>query len=430
MAPSNPTIALPKSAAPCRGGLVGGAISGAAAAGVALVPGVEELMRSEWVYNTRTVEPLATFAIAAGGGIISAAVSASLDTWPRRAGLLMAAIVLAVTQSLLLFHRLAIGWEAVSLAVAMITGALVAGLLTRSPSAAARWFEGRLNRSLVQRLSVAQNMGFLQPDEREAAVLTCSILNETHLRSQIPAREFLKIAESFRLTASRVLLDHGALLDETEAGTVRAFFGLPLPVVNHADSAARAALAVDDALRRLAVGQMKKDYAQAEFGAGISCGVLTAGLSGDAYAAAGDAVDQSRWLAALNADYHSAILTDGTTHRMSADTEDRPLEILNPPDGAALEVYQVLAMTGGLSREAMAQRDAFRDAIILLRAGHAADALLRFKEAGEGLTSPDGTLEHFVYIAQEQSARDSAGRKLPLPPASRPLRSTLKVRGL
>ena len=141
-------------------------------------------------------------------------------------------------------------------------------------------------------------------------------------------------------------------------------------------------------------------------------------------------MDQSRWLAALNADYHSAILTDGATHRLSADTEDRPLEILNPPDGAALEVYQVLAMAGGLTREAMARRDAFRAAITLLRAGHAADALRRFEDAGEGLTVPDAALDRFVSMAEEQAARDGAARKLPLPPASRPLRPNRKVPGL
>ena len=113
---------------------------------------------------------------------------------------------------------------------------------------------------------------------------------------------------------------------------------------------------------------------------------------------------------------HTLILTDSATHRLAENTEDRPLEILNPPDGAAVEVFHLLATRGGLSIEALARRDAFRDAIVLLRAGHAEDALQRFEDAREGLIHEDAAMERFVTQAEHQSARD--GKKLP--PPSRP----------
>jgi hypothetical protein len=195
---------------------------------------------------------------------------------------------------------------------------------------------------------------------------------------------------------------------------MRAFFGLPLAVENHADKAAVAALALAEAMKQFASDHKQRDYHPVECGIGITCGTLTAGVSGETYSAAGDAVEQSRWLAALNAEYRTLILTDGATHRLSENTEDRPLEILNPPEGAAVEVFHLLSTLGGLSQEAMARRDAFRDAIILLRAGHAEDALRRFEDAREGLIHEDAALERFVSHAEHQSARD--GKKLP-PPA-------------
>ena len=127
-------------------------------------------------------------------------------------------------------------------------------------------------------------------------------------------------------------------------------------------------------------------------------------------------MEQSRWLAGLNADYQTVILTDDATHRLAENGEDRPLEILNPPEGAAVEVHHLLATRGGLSQEAMARRDAFRDAIILLRAGHAEDALRRFADARLGLVHEDPVLERFVASAEHQVARDRGI----LPPPARP----------
>lgn len=357
-----------------------------------------------------------TFAVAAAGGWLAAWTGAALDSWKRRLGVLAAALVLAGTQSVLMAHKFGIAWEPVSFALALTVGLVSAGCLTRRGAGVERWFTGRLSRRLIQRLAAAQSTEFLLPDQREAAVLTCRMLNEAALREQMPAREFLKLMEAFRQAASRVLLEHGALLDAPESGAVRAFFGLPLAVENHADQASAASLALAEAMKQFAVTHTHKDRQPVECGTGITSGTLTAGLSGPAYSAAGDAVEQSRWLAALNAEYHTRILTDSATHRLAENTEDRPLEILNPPDGAAVEVFHLLATRGGLSIEALARRDAFRDAIVLLRAGHAEDALQRFEDAREGLIHEDAAMERFVTQAEHQSARD--GKKLP--PPSRP----------
>ena len=347
---------------------------------------------------------------------MAAWVGWSLDTWKRRLSLLAAALFLAGTQSVIMVQKFSVAWEPFSFAAAITAGLVTAACLTPRGAGVERWFAGRLSRRLLQRLTVAQSAEFLLPDQREAAVLTCRMLNETPLREQMPAREFLKLMEAFREAATRVLLEHGALLDAPESGALRAFFGLPLAVENHADKAAAAALVLAEAMQQFAVTHMHREYHPVECGTGVVCGTLTAGVSGEHYSAAGDAVEQSRWLAGLNAEYHTLILTDNATHRLAENTEDRPLEILNPPEGAAVEVFHLLATSGGLSREALARRDAFRDAITLLRAGHAEDALRRFEDAREGLIHEDAALERFVTQAEHQSARD--GKKLP--PPSRP----------
>lgn len=395
-----------------------GALAAIAVAGLALVPGIAGAARPLWTGEPVIVPGAITFGIAAGCGVLAAWVGWAVDSWVRRAGLLVAALVLALTQSIVMAHRFKIGWEPLSLAASLTSGLFVAALLSPRGTGVGQWFHGRIGRNLLHRLDSAQTVAFLLPDQREAAVLTCRMLNEMPLREKMPARDFLKLMEAFRQSASRLLMDHGALLDPSESGAMRAFFGLPLAVENHADKACAAGLALADAMKQFAIDHMHKDQDPVECGIGITSGTLTAGVSGEGYSAAGDAVEQSRWLAALNADYHTLILTDAATHRIAENTEDRPLEILNPPEGAALEIFHLLATRGGLSHDAMARRDAFRDAVILLRAGHAADALQRFEDARAGLIYADMALDRFVSLAEEQAARD--GAKLPLPIPSRP----------
>lgn len=355
--------------------------------------------------------------VAAAGGLLAARTGWALDSWGRRLPILAAAVGLAATQSLLLTYRFHVEWEPLSLMAALVTGIVAGGLAAPRRQSAAQWFEGRAGRDLLLRLSAAPT-GILLPDQREASVLTCRLLNETQLRERIPAREFLKFTEAFRLTASRILTSHGALLDAPESGVVRAFFGLPLAVESHATQAARAALALDEAMKEFALSHMHRDHPVAETGIGIASGTLTAGLTGNHYTAAGDAVEQSRWLAALNTEFHTRLLIDETTHQQATAVEDRPLEIMNPPEGAAVAVFQLLAAEGALSSEALQRRDAFRDAIMLLRAGHAADALVRFADARAGLIHEDAVLERFVAEAEAQSIRDGikpALRKAPRP---------------
>ncbi len=399
---------------PSRRGLWTGALLGVAASATAWIPALREAAGIFWNDEVSVLAPEWTCGLAAAGGLMAAWVGWAVDSWGKRLFLLTAALGLSGTQSFLMARNFATGWEPFSMAAALSAGLLTAAVLTPRGAGVERWFQGRLGRLPLQRLTMALDTDFLLPDQREAAVLTCRMLNETALREQMPAREFLRLMEAFRATASSVLMDYGALLDAPESGSVRAFFGLPLAMENHADRAASAALALSEAMRQFALDHMHRDRDPVECGTGIACGTLTAGISADTYNAAGDAVEQSRWLASLNAEYQTSILTDSTTHRVADNTEDRPLEILNPPEGAALEIFHLLGVRGGLSGEALARRDAFRDAIMLLRAGHAEDALARFTDAREGLVHGDAALERFVSQAEEQCARDD---RKPPPPA-------------
>lgn len=411
--------------------MVAGALFAAAGAATAWAPGLAE-KTAEWTRGLpapaetlHSAPPEWRAAAALLAGIGAAWVGGRVRPAWRAWGLTLAAAALTAAQCLV-FKLHGVAWEPLSLLAALGAG-FSASLLftpktapdeeiaaaTPAGAEAARLFRGRVSKALLRRLTEVTDTAFLQPAQREAAVVTCRLLNEHALRENLPARDFLKLSEAFRARAAEVLMEHGGCLDPAESAGVRAFFGLPLPSPAGAeDEAAAAALALDEALRRFAVDHMSPDAEPPSFGIGIASGTLTAGLTDEHYSALGDAVELSRWLAGENTNYHSRILMDERTRARAVNTEDRPLEVCNPPEGAAVEIFQLLSPRGGLSFEAVKRRDAFRDAIMLLRAGHAEDAIQRFNEARRGLLSPDPVLEHFLSQAEDQLRRDQSSPAL------------------
>ena len=350
--------------------------------------------------------PPAALAVAGACGLVSGVVFGRIEGTVARLLPAMVAAGLAVSQSGVL-AKYGVGWAPWGAMAGVLAGAAVACLGGGRGPAPERCLTGRLSRESLARVRAA-GPGVLEPVEREAAVVTCRLLNETALRGRLAAAAFLKLNAAFAMRAGEVLRSRGGLVDEPEPGTVRGIFGLPLAVDVPADAAAGAAIAVDDALRDFADDSTATAGEPLAWGVGVASGTLTAGLGASGYTAAGDALERSKWLAQLNGEYHTRILTDDATHRAATRSEDRPLEILPPPDGAAVAVHQLLAETGGLSAEALARRDAFRDAVLLLRAGHAGDALNRFADARSGLTVPDPVLERFISQAEIHAERESA----------------------
>lgn len=409
-------------------GMLGAALV-LAAAGTAWAPGLShaavQLHRSAGQEVSRWVMQPAQAGIAAVLGLGLLLLRTREVSRSRITVIGLAAAALCVTQCLAL-SLYGIGWEPFSAMIALGTAIAVVQLAPQHADEASRFFSGRVSRHMLDQLRAVPAAQFLIPAERRAAVLTFRLLNETRLREQMEAREFLKLVEAAHACGRAVLLAHGGCADDGETAGGRAWFGLPLAAEAHAAAAARAAVALDGALRQFAIDQMHRDRDDAHFGIGISCGVLTAGVTGEAWSVVGDAVEISRWLAAHNAAYGSRILIDAATHD-AADLEDCPLEVLNPPEGAAVEVYQLLGMAGSLDDAALRRRDAFREGILFLRNGMPQAAVAAFEEAAAGAGSTDPVTAHFASLARAEATRAPSRRteavkpfvsteRAPLPP--------------
>ncbi len=376
---------------------------------------------SLWDFMAGPTAPLslaASFLGSLGVGLIGVWLVLAIPSRLRTLVLLGATALLTLSQSGV-FALYGYAWAPLPALLALAAGAATAGLLRPTLSIPQRLFAGRLSPAALSTLEKARDLSFLQPDQREACILTCRLLNENALRELLPAPDFLKLCDTFRTRASALLLAQGACLDPAESTGVRAFFGLPLAAAAPAHQAVRAALALDDAMQACFASLSPAPQEIPICGIGLTSGTLTAGVTGTGYTVLGDAVELSRWLAALNSTWQTRVLLDAATHLAADNVEARPLEFINPPEGAAVEIFQLLGTTGTLSRAALARRNAFRDAIMLLRAGHAADAARRFADARTDLPAADPVLDYFVSIALDQTQRDAASAGSP-PPAAPP----------
>ena len=400
---------------------VGGAVAAVAASSLTLLLHGQPL--GSWLWQSLPVPPAQpvplplAWAAALLPGLGAAWIGSALPRLRRIFGLLATASLLTLSQSIVLaLHHIA--WEPLPTLLAIVGAGTIAALLRPELTGPTAWFIDKVSPPLLARLAQAENQDLLRPAQRDATILTCRLLpDQTPPIEPATPRDVLKFHEAFRAQASRILLDHGACLDPTEASGVRAFFGLPLPLPSAADDAVAAALALREALAPFAPSS---EASPPNFGIGLATGPLTAGFVDHTYSALGEAAELSRWLAAETAHYEVPILLDAPTHFAASHLEDRPLEFVNPPVGPAVEIFQLLGTIGSLSPEALARRQAFRDAITLLRAGHAEDARRRFADASLGLNSPDPVLEHFISLANDQSQRDAASSAPLAPPGSAP----------
>jgi adenylate cyclase len=144
--------------------------------------------------------------------------------------------------------------------------------------------------------------GTLGGTEREVTILFADIRRFTRLSEGMKASDVVALLnEVFQLASDRIL-EHGGTIDKFIGDSVMAYFGAPVPDVDHPLQATRAAVAIQQALAernsRFAPGALR-----VEIGVGIHTGVVVVGTIGSDrrsdFTAIGDAVNVAHRLEKL-----------------------------------------------------------------------------------------------------------------------------------
>ena len=152
----------------------------------------------------------------------------------------------------------------------------------------------------------------LDGEEREASVLFCDIRGFTTFSETMMPKELVQmLREYFSLMVDAVFSQQGTV-DKFIGDCIMAIFGAPTPQADHAERAARTALAMRDAVEAFNETRLQDGLEPIQIGVGINTGNVVVGNIGSEqrleYTAIGDAVNLASRLEGINKQYGTCII--------------------------------------------------------------------------------------------------------------------------
>ncbi len=263
-----------------------------------------------------------------------------------------------------------------------------------------RRVSGQQMRALVDGNMPLDSAGRLQ----ESTLAVAEIFNHQALTDALAPGEYAEVSNRFLNAIAEALVEKGGTLAACDGEGVRALFGVPLPVADHAATACRAAL---EAARRVRLlnDELAKTHAglTCDVRLGVNSGEMAVGYFGarrlGGFSAAGEEVAFARRLCAANLIYGSTVLLGARTFEMAeAAVEARPLELLRRRLGDSWhEVYELLGEPQDLTPEEISRRDLFWTGVIFYREKRLADALEKFSQSRPPDGAADGPLDFYIH---------------------------------
>ena len=223
----------------------------------------------------------------------------------------------------------------------------------------------------------------------EVTAVVCDIANKHDLAEECEPAAFVEIVEKFLAQATEAFRKAGAYIESAGGEGVVAIFGFPESDKQHAEKAARTAMALTQAF--LIPTESGKSDAPASVGvhAGVSSGkMIMAPCKNNGQRgllATGEPVELARRFCIANRFYGSRVLLGPRTFELASKIlVARPIDFLSGVDvaGTARNLR-----TGGLAldatRDQITRRDAFWNGVVLYREKRWAEAYAQFQNARE-----------------------------------------------
>jgi class 3 adenylate cyclase len=196
----------------------------------------------------------------------------------------------------------------------------------------------RIGRFLKQAISQEIASALLQGQIRqegelkEATVLFADIRGFTALSETLPARDVIALVNAYLSVLVPEISRYGGVVDKFVGDEIFALFGIPESLDNDAESAVKAAIAMQTAVVRLNRERNNARLPTAEIGIGINTGALIAGNVGTAergnYTALGSTVNVGARLCSV-AHAGQIIINQNTYLRCATAFDMTPLELIS-----------------------------------------------------------------------------------------------------
>jgi adenylate cyclase len=157
----------------------------------------------------------------------------------------------------------------------------------------------------------------LDGEHKEVTVLFADLRNFTPLVESTPPKQVVGLINGYFKEMSEAIQQEGGLVLQFIGDEIEAVFGAPLPLEDHPQRAARAALDMRQRLTRLNRELAGQGYPRLEHGVGIHSGQVVAANIGSpdrlSYALVGDTVNLASRLQGLSKEFDADILLSSVT---------------------------------------------------------------------------------------------------------------------
>lgn len=257
-------------------------------------------------------------------------------------------------------------------------------------------FGNRISRQTFEDLVNSDLPLTFEGERTEATIIVCEIFNHHELTESLPVNDYVALHNSFLKNAADFLVERGGYLDECDGESLRAVFGAPIPHDDHASRGCEAVLSLCKRLDEVNEECFAVWGKKFDFRIGVNSGDVVVAAYGSGrvgnFSVAGEPVEFTRRLCAANTVYRSRVLIGCETFNGGeSDIEVRPMELIQRYAEASSreEVYELLALKGGLSSEEMQRRDLFWQGIVYYREAQWDEALsifhsIRLPDGGDG----------------------------------------------
>ena len=219
---------------------------------------------------------------------------------------------------------------------------------------------------VVEEMSQHPESISMKGESREMTILFSDVRGFTSISEGLDPKELTLLMNEFLTPLSRVVYKHRGTIDKYMGDCIMAFWGAPLPDVNHARNALLAGIEMQSTLAALQPHFKQSGWPEIHVGVGINTGRVSVGNMGSevriAYTVMGDAVNLASRLEGITKQYGVGIVVGEHTREAVTDFVYRELDHVRVKGKEQpVAIYEPIGLISEVSQAMQDEVDLFHE---------------------------------------------------------------------
>jgi adenylate cyclase len=185
---------------------------------------------------------------------------------------------------------------------------------------------------LVDEMAKRPESVSMEGDSREMTILFSDVRSFTTISEGLDPKELSLLMNEFLTPLSRVIYKRRGTIDKYMGDCIMAFWGAPLPDLDHAHHAVLAGMEMQQALNDLQPHFKARGWPEIHIGVGVNTGRVSVGNMGSevrvAYTVMGDAVNLASRLEGITKEYGALMLVGESTKQVTPQIVYREVDLV------------------------------------------------------------------------------------------------------